>query len=161
MKFRCERDVLVEALSTASRAVASRSGGLLVLSGVRLEVAGDTLRLAGSDLDLSIQVEVAVSGERDGVGVLPARLVTDIVRAREPGAVTIEVGDDQARIASGRSDFSVRTLPAEEFPRMPEPPADAVTIAAGDLADALRQVVPAASHDDARPILTGVLVAAE
>lgn len=161
MKFRCERDVLVEALGTASRAVANRSGGLLVLSGVRLEVRADTLRLAGSDLDLSIQVEVPVSGDGDGVGVLPARLATDIVRALEPGAVTVELDDDEARISSGRSEFSVRTLPAEEFPRLPEPPADAVTIAAADLADALRQVVPAASHDDARPILTGVLMAAE
>ncbi len=73
MKFRCERDVLVEALGTASRAVASRSGGLLVLSGVRLDVRGDVLHLAGSDLDLSIQVDVSVSGSGDGVGVLPAR----------------------------------------------------------------------------------------
>lgn len=161
MKFRCERDVLVEALGTAARAVASRSGGLLVLSGVRLEVDGDTLRLAGSDLDLSIQVTVPVAGEVDGVGVIPARLATDIVRALEPGAVTIEVGEEQASISSGRSQFSVRTLPAEEFPRLPEPAAEAVTLAAADFADALRQVVPAASHDDARPILTGVLMAAE
>jgi DNA polymerase III subunit beta len=161
MKFRCERDILVEALSTASRAVASRSGGLLVLSGIRLEVAGDQLRLAGSDLDLSIQVAVPVAGEGDGVAVLPARLTTDIVRALEPGAVTLEVADDEASIASGRSQFTVRTLPAEEFPRLPEPAAEAVTLAATDFADALRQVVPAASRDDARPILTGVLMAAE
>ena len=161
MKFRCERDVLVEALGTASRAVASRSGGLLVLSGVRLEVSGDTLRLAGSDLDLSIQVEVDVSGQADGVGVVPARLITDIVRALDAGAVTVEVGDDDATISSGRSQFSVRTLPSEEFPRLPQPATEAVTLSASDFADALRQVVPAASHDDARPILTGVLMAAE
>lgn len=161
MKFRCERDVLVEGLGTVARAVAGGSGGLLVLSGVRLSVAGNTLRLAGSDLDLSIQAEVQVSGEDDGVGVIPAKLVTDIVRALEPGAVAVEVRDDEATIASGRSQFSVRSLPAEEFPRLPEPATDAVTLRAGDFADALRQVVPAASHDGARPILTGVLMAAE
>ena len=44
MKFRCERDVLVEALGTAGRAVTSRGGALPVLSGVRLELAGDHLR---------------------------------------------------------------------------------------------------------------------
>ena len=49
MKFRCERDVLVEALGSAGRAVASRGGALPVLSGVRLETAGDDLAPLGPD----------------------------------------------------------------------------------------------------------------
>jgi DNA polymerase-3 subunit beta len=134
---------------------------LLVLTGVRMELTGDQLRLTGSDLDLTLEVEVAVSGQGDGVAVVPARLVTDIVRALEPGAVTMETDDDEARIASGRSQFSVRTLATDEFPRLGEPAADAVVVAASDVLDALRQVVVAASHDDARPILTGVLLTAE
>lgn len=162
MKFRCERDVLVEALGTAQRAVASRGGALPVLSGVRLEVAGDQLHVAGSDLDLTIQVQVGVAGEADGVGVLPARLAADIVRALEPGAVTLDAGDDEVRITSGRSNFSVRLLPAADFPRLPAAGSeDAVTLSASEFAEALRQVVRAASGDDARPILTGVLMTAE
>jgi DNA polymerase-3 subunit beta len=163
VKFRCERDVLVEALGTAQRAVASRGGALPVLSGVRLEVAGDRLHVAGSDLDLTIQVQVDVAGESDGVVVLPARLAADIVRALEPGAVTLEAGEDEARITSGRSNFAVRLLPAADFPRLPasSDQADAVTLSASELAEAFRQVVRAASNDDARPILTGVLLAAE
>jgi DNA polymerase-3 subunit beta len=161
VKLRCERDVLVEALSTAGRAVSSRGGALPVLQGVRLEVAGDELRLAGSDLDLTIQVTAPVAGQEDGVCVIPARLAADIVRALEPGAVQIETDDDEARIASGRSQFAVRTLPADEFPRLPVQSGDAVTLAAADFAEALRQVVRAASSDDARPVLTGVLMAAE
>jgi DNA polymerase-3 subunit beta len=161
VKFRCERDVLVEALGTAGRAVASRGGALPVLSGVRVEVAGNDVRLTGSDLDLTIQVSTTVAGAGDGVTVLPARLASDIVRALEPGAVDVEVDDDEARISSGRSQFALRTLPADDFPRMVEPNEQAVTLDAKDLADALRQVVRAASSDDARPILTGVLMAAE
>lgn len=133
-----------------------------MLSGVRMEVAGDRLHVAGSDLDLTIQVEVAVSGSADGVCVVPARLAADIVRAMDPGAVTIEAGDDEVRIASGRSHFAVRMLPAAEFPRLPAPAADGgVTLDAKELEEALRQVVRAASGDDARPILTGVLMTAE
>jgi DNA polymerase III subunit beta len=161
VKFRCERDVLVEALGTATRAVASRGGALPVLSGVKAELHGDRLVLAGSDLDLTIQVAVTVAGQADGVAVLPARLAADIVRALEPGAVHVEAEGDEARISSGRSQFAVRLLPAEDFPRLPEAPADEVTLDAAALAEALRQVVRAASHDDARPILTGVLMAAE
>ncbi|MGH9244920.1 MAG: DNA polymerase III subunit beta [Acidimicrobiales bacterium] len=161
MKFRCERDVLVEALGTASRAVSSRGGSLPVLSGVRAELRGDQLELTGSDLDLTIATRTTVTGEEDGVTVVPARLATDIVRALEPGRVDVAVTDDEARIKAGRSQFSIRVLPAEEFPRLGEPPEHSVTIAAADFATALRQVVPAASSDDARPILTGVLLAAE
>lgn len=166
MKFRCERDTLVEALSTAGRAVATRGGALPVLSGVRLEVSGSRLRLAGSDLDLTIQVDIEVNGLTDGVAVLPARLVADIVRALDPGAVTFESGEDEVRITSGRSQFAVRILPADEFPRLPFPaeePAtgDAVTLGSAEFAEALRQVVRAASNDDSLPVISGVLMTAE
>ncbi|MBW3611616.1 MAG: DNA polymerase III subunit beta [Actinomycetota bacterium] len=161
MKFRCERDVLVEALASATRAVTTRGGTLPVLSGVKAALAGDRLLLTGTDLDLTIQVVVTVAGGTDGAAVLPARLAADIVRALDPGAVYVEVHETEARIASGRSHFSVRLLPTEDFPRVADTPADEVTLDAAALVDALRQVVPAASHDDARPILTGVLMAAE
>ncbi len=161
MKFRCERDVLVEALGGATRAVATRGGALPVLSGVKVELRGDRLVLTGSDLDLTIQVALTVAGEVDGIAVLPGRLVGDIVRSLDPGAVHLEVADAEARIASGRSHFSVRLLPADDFPRVPDAPTEEVRLDAASLVDALRQVVPAASHDDARPILTGVLMAAE
>ena len=55
----------------------------------------------------------------------------------------------------------MRTIPATEFPRLPEPTGDAVTLDNGDLKEALRQVVSAASTDDSRPILTGVLMSAD
>jgi DNA polymerase-3 subunit beta len=67
----------------------------------------------------------------------------------------------EAVIAAGRSQFSVRVLPAEEFLKLPESAADAVTLDATALAAALSQVVRAASRDDARPILAGVLMTAE
>ena len=60
MKFRCERDVLAEALATAGRAATSRTGTLPVLSGVRLEVKGDELSVTGTDLELTIRLTVAV-----------------------------------------------------------------------------------------------------
>ncbi len=161
MKFRAERDILLEALATAARAAATRGGALPALSGVRLEVKGDVLHLAGSDLDLTVQVDASVAGIDDGVCVIPARLGTDIVRALEAGAVTFSLEGGEAQIAAGRSQFTVRVLPAEEFLRLPEPAGDAVTLDASALSAALHQVVRAASKDDARPILAGVLMTAE
>jgi DNA polymerase III subunit beta len=93
--------------------------------------------------------------------VLPSRLAVDIVRALEPGAVVMEAaGEDVVRISAGRSNFSVRSLPVEDFPRVAPPSGEPVTLEAGVLAAALRQVVRAASTDNDRPVLTGVLMAA-
>lgn len=132
-----------------------------VLSGLRAELIGNELRLTGSDTDLTINVAVPVLGEEPGVTVLPGRLAAEIVRALPSGAVVVTVQDDEAHITSGRSAFAIRVLPAEEYPRLPEPGGDALRLPAAELAIALRQVVTAASADDARPILTGVLMAAE
>jgi DNA polymerase-3 subunit beta len=161
VKFRCERDLLTEALGVVSRAVSTRGGALPVLTGVRAALEGDTLRLLGTDLELTISMELTVAGAEDGVAVLPARLVSEIVRSLEPGAVHLAVDGDTAEISAGRSQFSLRLIPADEFPRASEATAEPTGIAAKEFGQALRQVVPAASSDDSRPILTGVLLAGE
>jgi DNA polymerase-3 subunit beta len=161
VKLRCERDVLTEALAICGRAVANRGGAMPVLSGVRFELAGDRLTLTGSDLELTVSVEVAVNGIADGVAVLPSRLASDIVKALPAGAVEISVEDDTARITAGRSEFTLRLLAADEFPRIADVQGDEVSFAREAFVAALRQVLPAASSDDSRPILTGVLLTAE
>lgn len=161
MKFRCERDVLAEALTTAGRAATSRTGTLPVLSGLRLEVRGDELSVLGTDLELSIRLTIAVGGERDGAVVVPARLIADIVRALPAGAVELDLGDDELSVSAGRSQFAIRPLGLDDYPQQTEPAAESVTLQSKDFAEALRQVVRAASTDDARAVLTGVLIAAE
>ena len=161
MRFRCERDVLAESLATAQRAVTNRNAALPVLAGVRLELAGDALRVTGTDLDLFAQVEIEVVGAADGVAVVAARLAADIVRNLEVGVVTVEGADDELRISSGRATFSVRTYVAADFPKVPAPAERSVSVPAAVLADALRQVVRAASGDEGVPIITGVLLAGE
>jgi DNA polymerase-3 subunit beta len=152
---------LVEALGGAGRAVSSRGGAMPVLSGVRAQLSGNDLQLTGSDTDLTIEVSVTVNGESDGVVVLPGRLAAEIVRALPAGAVVVDIDEEEARITSGRAEFAIRVLPAEEYPRLPEPGGEPLGLDAAELAAALKQVVPAASSDDARPILTGVLLTAE
>lgn len=160
MKLACERDELAEVVATAGRAVSSRAS-LSVLSGVRLELRGPQLRVVGSDLDLTIGAGALVSGERDGVAVLNAKLLTDIVRALPEGRVTLEISDDRATISGGRSTFHVPTLSAMEFPKVSEPTGDPVPVPTADFAAAVRQVVPAASSDPNRPLLGGVQIEAE
>lgn len=161
LKFRCERDTLVEALGTAGRAVTTRGGALPVLAGVRMELAGDRLTVTGSDLDLTIIVEVEVAGSEDGVAVLPSKLISDVTRSLRPGAVDLSIEDDDVRVVQAPSEFSIRVIPADEFPELSAAEGDAVTLDATAFRSAIDQVEKAASSDDARPILTGVLMAAE
>ncbi len=161
MKFRCEREVLGEALATAGRAATSRTGTLPVLSGLRLEVHGDELSVTGTDLELSIRLTIPVGGDRDGAVVVPARLVADIVRSLPAGAVEVALVEDEVNISAGRSQFAIRPLGLDDYPVQGEPATEAVTLSSSDVADALRQVVRAASTDDARAVLTGVLLTSE
>ncbi len=125
------------------------------------QLVGDALRLTGSDLDLTITIAVTVSGERDGVAIIPARLASDIVRSLSPGAVSVAADGDELLISAGRSQFSIRLIAGDEFPQIEPIAGDPVTLKSAQLAEALKQVVPAASNDDSRPPLTGVLFAAE
>lgn len=161
MKFACERDELLTALATAARAVSTRGGTSPVLSGLRLRLDGERLEVTGSDLDLTITTSMTVGGADPGVAILPAKLIADVVRALPKGRVGIDVSDDVAHIAAGRTEFSLRVFPADEYPRIEPAEGEAVTISASVMVGALQQVVRAASSDDSRPILTGVLLAPE
>ncbi|MGH8989854.1 MAG: DNA polymerase III subunit beta [Acidimicrobiales bacterium] len=161
MKFRSERDSFADVLSTAGRAASGRGGASAVLSGLMLHAEGNRLEVTGTDLDLTIRVEHEVIGVEDGTCVIPARLTADVVRALEAGAVTLESDDDKVEISSARAHFGLRSFPAVEFPALPPPPEPSATLPRGALSEALRQVVRAASGDDARPLLTGVLMTTE
>lgn len=160
MKFRCERDLLAEALGTASRALSTRAS-LPVLSGLLMDLNDGVLTVTGSDLDTTISANVQVDAERPGVVVVNGRLITDIVKALDAGAVMFSVEDEEASVTAGRSAFSVRTIPATEFPNMSEPQGPSVTLDGRAFAQAVNQVLPAASQDLDRPILRGVQMETE
>ena len=128
-----------------------------MLSGLLLSCLGNTLSVTGTDLDLTIQVTEEVIGIDDGTCVIPSRLSTDIVRRLEPGAVTFAHRDDHITISAARSNFKLRTFPVVEFPAVGRTGEAIAHLPEAALAEGVRQVVRAASHDDARPLLTGVL----
>src|SRR5690348_5850896 len=116
VKFRCERDTLAEAVATAQRTVASRTGALPVLQDLRITASDDGLELVGSDLEITNRVQVAADVEESGVAVVP-KLIGEIVRRLEPGSVTVAVTGDEAVITAGRFTTSLRLKPAEDYPR--------------------------------------------
>ena len=91
--------------------------------------------------------------------MLPGRLFADVVRSLPPGEVRLELRSEQrdVEIAGGGARFHLRTLPAEDFPRLPELEGETVRLPGGPLAETIDLVARAASRDEVRPILTGVL----
>lgn len=160
MQFRCERDVLSDALNTAGRGVATR-GVLTEVGGVRLELVGDRLTATGTDGDLTVSVTITVNGTADGTAVMRSRLMADVVRSLRPGAVDVVIDADDARIVANPSEFSIKVSATDKFPEITEPSGDVVTLDAPLFKAAALRVGKAASSDEARPILTGVLMAAE
>ena len=153
MKFRCEREALAEALATAGRAATGRTGALPVLSGLRLELIGNQLSVTGTDLDLTIQLSVEVGGESDGGVVLPARLAADIVRSLGQGKVDVVVEGDDVTISNGRSNFTVRPLSFDDYPKLASPVNTSVTLPAAEFGAALRQVCLLYTSDAADDLL--------
>ena len=161
MKFRCEREQLAEALGLASRVASGRVGALPALSGVRLQVQGDQLHLTSTDNDMSLQATLAVGGEKDGMSLISAKLLNDIVRSLPEGKISIEAAAESLSVKSGRSQFTVPTYNALDFPNVMPSSGNALTVPANELGEALRKVVRAASTDQMRIALTGVLMTGE
>ena len=159
MKFKSERDILVEALGAASRVVATRLIG--ASSGVLLTLTGNQLVVTGTDLDITVRTSVDVIGIEDGSCVVPARLIVDAVRSLEAGAVTIAGSDETVEVSLGRAKFSLRTFAVVDYPKLPPITGALTSVTATDLISGLNQVVRAAANDDARPLLTGVLFTTE
>ncbi len=159
MRFRADRDTLLEGLVTASRASAARSALSTGIAALQLVLKGDQLEVVGSDPDLVIEARCQVAGDTDGTVLVPSRLVVDIVRSFDQGAVVVSGGEEEARFSSGRAEFVVRVAVGAEITRLGLPEAEGIKLPAGSFAEGLRQVVRAALVDDSRaPQLTGVLM---
>jgi DNA polymerase-3 subunit beta len=130
---------------------------LPVLQGLLCEVSGNTLRVTGTDLDVTVKTSAEVDVIEEGRAVIPGRLLAEAVRKMPPGDVTIGVTETEIEIQGNGPRFNLRPLNADDFPTQDDLITDGVEIDGEKLAEAIGQVTIAASGDGARPILTGVL----
>jgi DNA polymerase-3 subunit beta len=161
MKFRAERTEFAEAAAWALRTVGARAT-LPALSGVRMEVAGDRLLLGSTDLEVSSSLSIPVQAMREGMALVPGRLLGDVVRSLPNAAVSADANNDRLHLECGNARFDLRLMPLEDFPALATPSDDSepAVLKADEFAGRVAQVARAASTDDARPVLTGVYVEA-
>ena len=161
MKLTTKRDDLVAKLSIVSRVVSARET-TQALSGILLVAEGDSVTLSATDGTLGLRTELNASVANSGTLLLPGRLFAELARSLGEDEVEIESREAErdVEIRSGGSRFHLRLLAAEDFPKVPEGDGEPLRIPAKALADTVEVVAPAASRDDMRPVLTGVLVSA-
>jgi DNA polymerase-3 subunit beta len=160
LRITASKDELVQALGVVSRAVSTRTS-VQILSGILLEPQGGELRLAATDMELSLRANVQAQIEGDGAIVLPGKTLADIARLLPSDEVVIEHKPSEAvvHITSGTASYTLNMYNPEDFPRLPE--LDAVETFSVDresLLETIHRVARAASRDESRPVLTGILV---
>ena len=116
-----------------------------------------------TDGELAITVELDAQVEGEGQLLLPGRLLADVARALPQGTVTIAERPEQhdVELTAGTANFHLRLLDAEDFPRLPDLGDESITMPAAALAETVDRVARAASRDEVRPILTGIMVSVE
>jgi len=159
MKLSCLQENLSKGLSVVGRAVPSRTT-MPILSNILLATDHGQLKLAATNLELSVVHWVGARVETEGALTVPARNFIDLVNSLPPDQVDLEL-DEQTlslALACGSVKASFRGLAADEFPVVPEPEeGDGFAVEAADLRTGLGHVTFAASTDESHPVLTGVL----
>jgi DNA polymerase-3 subunit beta len=157
MKITCERSYLANALGVAGRAVSSRNT-LPILANVLLETEDDRLKLTATDLDTAIRCVIPAAVAENGATAVPAHLLADVVSKLPDAPVTLEAQDGKVAVRCGKSDYTILSLPAEDYPVVPEV-TDGVelTLPQGTLKEMLHMTTFAASKEETRSLLMGVL----
>ena len=162
MKISLGREPLLNQLQTVSRVASTRSA-IQALSGVQIVATPEGCELRATDMDVSLRVPVGAEVVREGIVVLPARLLLDVVRALPASQVSVELrpAEQDVELISGNATFHIRTLRAEDFPPFPDPGSGAaVSLPAEVFVTTALKVAGSASRDETRPVLTGILVSA-
>src|SRR5918996_2143018 len=159
LRATCSRDELAAALGTVSRGLSSR-GAVQVLNGVLLRGDEGRLTLAATDMEISLRAAITGDVSGDGAVVVPGRLLTDLARLLPDDSVTLthEEGDGVLVVTSGSHSSRLNVYSAEDFPRLPPTDVPLHVIAAPALLGTIEKVARAASRDESRPVLTGILV---
>jgi DNA polymerase III subunit beta len=160
VKVTCAKDELTRALSVVGRAVSTRAT-VQVLGGVLLRAADGRMELSATDMELSLRLSVEAQVEGDGAVVAPGRLLVDLARLLPESEVVLDHRPEQGvlEITCGPASYKLNTYSAEDFPKLPGVEgAQTFGVDTSAFLETVSRVARAASRDESRPVLTGVLV---
>lgn len=158
MRFTISREKLQEGLAAVASAVPTKTT-LPVLANLLVQTTEKGIRISGTDLDIAVSTEVTADVEAAGAITIPARKLSEIARELPPAPAKISAaGDQRITLECGRSKFKLLGLPKSEFPSFPVVKFEkALRIPSGDFQKLISHTAFAASTEESRPILNGVL----
>lgn len=157
MKFSCDKYVLQNAITTAARAASPKST-ITVLEGLLIEAAGAGVKITGYDLKKGIFTTVEADVVEQGAAVFTAKLFVEMVRRLPDGIVTVETDGDNARVRCGRSEYTMMTMDAEEYPELMTVAAEqTIKLPQPLLKEMIEETVFAVSANESRPVYMGSL----
>ena len=160
MKVTILQENLARGLSIVAKAVSPRST-LPVLANILIASDEGRLRLSATNLEMGITCWIPARIEEEGSTTVPARTFSDLVSTLPSDQVLLKLDlqTQTLNVRGGTSTNDIKCIDSQEFPPLPVPDFDgAVQINSGDFREMIHQVVFAASSDEARPVLMGVLV---
>ncbi len=163
MKLSVSRETFLARLSIVARAASTRSA-IQTLAGVLIKLEDGRAELQATDTDLGIRAGFEANIAAEGSVVVPGRLLLDVARSLPKADLSLEYrpSEQDVEVISGSAKFHLRTLPLEDFPKLPEPDsAAALAVPAQAFVETIGRVARSASRDETRPHLTGVLVTAD
>ncbi|MFK8031747.1 MAG: DNA polymerase III subunit beta [Gammaproteobacteria bacterium] len=159
MKFTAPREVLLKPLQTVV-GVVERRQTMPVLANFFLSVKDGTLSVVATDLEVELMAEAEVNVDKEGDITVPGRKFLDICKALpEDAKVTVSLSGERVIVRSGKSRFTLSTLPADEFPVVEGIGGQqTIEIAQSDLRKLLEKTQFAMANQDVRYYLNGLLL---
>ncbi|HSL44274.1 MAG TPA: DNA polymerase III subunit beta [Anaerolineales bacterium] len=160
MKVTVLQENLARGLGIVSKAVSPRST-LPVLANVLIASDEGRLRLSATNLEMGITCWIPARIDEEGSTTVPARTFSDLVTTLPSDQVLLRLdpATQTLNVRGGTSTNDIKCIDSQEFPPLPVPDFEgAVQINVGDFREMIHQVAFAASSDEARPVLMGVLV---
>lgn len=157
MKLKVTQENLAKALNYVARVASTRST-LPILSNILLRIQDNQLSVSATNLDIAIHSQVGAQVQTEGSLTVPAKLFQELVGGLPSGIVELEQDDQKLKITTDQYKSVINGVSAEDFPVMPAiENGETISIPAQTLRDGLGQVLLAASNDESRPVLTGVI----
>lgn len=158
MKLQVTQENLNRALGTVAR-VANSRGTLPILANVLIKTTNNRLSLSATNLDIAITQYIGGKVSEEGAITVPARLMQDFISSLPSGVINLELEESKLRISTEQYKSTVNGIVADDFPVMPAiSQGKTWSVSGTQLKRGLQQVVFAASADESRPVLTGVLI---
>lgn len=159
MKISIERDVLLKPLQQVIGAVEKRNT-MPALANILIKADSNQIQFTGTDLEIELQASIEHPVEESGETTLPARKLMDICKALPEGAtITIDADGNKASVKSGRSRFSLVTLPAAEFPVLEDITSSKLfSLPQSTLKSLIEKTAFAMAHQDVRYYLNGLML---